>query len=233
MHSQPFPSILSRTRKPATRPFVTENARGLDVIGGSLQSRGWDMQFRVLLAIMMTCCTSVDAQQIPTDLLACEPGCFEVLPSSFILDCREGFGRPFTIWVSAWGRNWFGPLRYEGPIEVSIQARQPSGYEPLPLLLQIRTDQGAGQCRSDEGVIYWQTFGSQSCVADSMWITFPPTHLLLPLGATYWVQMVGLIQAQPTRGSSPFWRCLQVRSSSGVSAGSWGQVKALYRDATR
>lgn len=172
--------------------------------------------------------------QIPTDLVACGPACSEVLPSGFIIDCRDELGRD-KIWSSAWGRSWYGPLRNTGSIEVSIEARPPTDSEPLPLFVEIRTDQGAAQCRSDIGAPTRLTYGTESCHPDSLWVTLPRYDLSwLPLDATYWVQVVGFLLVTPVRMSSPFVSCIRVKAfPTAVVSGSWGQVKGLYREGAR
>lgn len=172
--------------------------------------------------------------QAPLDFLTCGPSCSEVLPSSLIIDCRDELGRD-KLWSSAWGRSWYGPLSNIGPIEISIEARAHPGYERLPLFVEIRTDQGAAQCRSDIGAPTWLIYGTESCHPDSLWSTLPRIDLSwLPLGTTYWVQVVGFLVVNPTPKSSPFVGCVRVRAfPSAIASGSWGQVKQLFRDATR
>jgi hypothetical protein len=151
-----------------------------------------------------------------------------------IFDCREGIFDPLKVWVSTWGRIWVGPLRNVGPIEVSIQARRYEDDPVLPLFIEIRSDALAAECRSAQGAVYWQTYGTKSCDPDSMWITFPRTELAIPLGTTYWVQLTGFLQVRPIWASSPFWRCLQVRAfPDAVVPGTWGHVKTLYKDAAK
>jgi hypothetical protein len=183
-----------------------------------------------LVAMTLALLTGVSAEQVPTETLACAAVCSEEGPSELILDCREGITDPFKIWISSRGRSWIGPLRYVGPIEVSIQARPWQGRETLPLYIQTRSDSWAAECKSLDGTLYWQTYGTLSCDPDSMWITFPPTELAIPLGTIYWVQLVGFRRLLPTEAVSPFWRCLRVRATpTAVVAHDWGRVKALYR----
>jgi hypothetical protein len=188
---------------------------------------------RILLAAIVALCSATGASEIPTDLLACEPVCLEVQPSSFIFDSQEEFG-DWLWWNSPWGRAWVGPIRYVGPIEVSVQAR-PSHGEVLPLFVGLRFDPGAGQCRSFSAGPTWQTYGTSSCDPGSLWITFPRAELTsVPLDTTYWVQVEGFLTVQPVRASSPYWRCIRVRAyPDALVAKTWGHVKALYRDATR
>ena len=174
-------------------------------------------------------CSAVHAQA-PTDVVLCDPGCSEVLPSGIIIDCRDELGRE-KLWTSAWGRSWYGPLRNTGPIEVSIEARPPATYEPLPLFVEIRADPGAAQCRSDIGAPTRLTYGTMSCHPDSQWVTLPRYDLSwLAPDAHYWVQVVGFLIGTPVRISSPFVGCLRVRAfPSAIAPSSWGQIKNLYR----
>jgi hypothetical protein len=162
----------------------------------------------------------------PTDLFVCGQQCYEVRPSGFTFDCN-----PTLTWTSAWGRSWFGPLRYVGPVEVSIQARPEwPAEQTLPLYIEIRADSNAG-CVSRSGGLFWQTYGTVSCEPDSTWIRFPRTTLPLDVGREYWVQLFGLYQAQPVVLSSPYWRCLRVQAFpvNGVAMKNWGTIKALYK----
>lgn len=168
--------------------------------------------------------------QTPTDVVLCEPACSEVLPSGFIIDCRDELGRN-KLWASAWGRSWYGPLRNIGPIEVSIEARPPATYEPLPLFVEIRADQRAAQCISDIGAPTRLTYGTMSCHPDSLWVTLPQYDLSwMPHDATYWVQVVGFLLVTPSRMSSPYVGCIRVKAfPSAVISSSWGQIKSLFR----
>jgi len=142
------------------------------------------------------------------------------------------------LWSSAWGRSWYGPLRYVGPIEVAVQARPwvlvdsipGPRYEPLPLLVEIRTDPRAAQCQSDVGGMSRSTFGTTSCDPDSLWTVFPITELPLPLNSEYWIQTLGLLVLYPERASSPFVGCVRVTAfPSSIAEATWGRVKRLYQ----
>lgn len=162
----------------------------------------------------------------PTELLVCGQQCYEERPTGFVFDCS-----PTLSWTSAWGRNWFGPLRYVGPVEVSIQARPWLPPEQtLPLYIEIRADNSAS-CVSRSGALFWQTSGTRSCDVDSTWIRFPRTTLPLALGREYWIQLSGFYQALPIQLSSPFWGCLRVQAFpiDAVVARSWGTVKHFYQ----
>lgn len=189
------------------------------------------MHRSAFLALLLALAPSAQAQ-VPTELEACGPNCSELFPSSFVLDCREEYGQ-WLLYRSPWGRAWVGPIRYVGPLEVSIQARPGLFDEILPLIVQIRTDRGAAQCRSDTGGPSWWTYGTTGCHPDSLWATFPRVELVgIPIDTLYWVQVEGFLTlGQDGRVyASPYWRCIRVRAfPTMVSTSSWGHVKALYR----
>src|SRR5262249_21288155 len=111
------------------------------------QSRRSDVgSIALALILLIAFNVGLNASEIPTDLLACGPYCRELLPSAFMIDCRDELGHDM-FWTDAWDRSWYGPLRYVGPIEVAVQAR-PWGppEQPLPLFIGIRRDPRAVQC---------------------------------------------------------------------------------------
>lgn len=201
------------------------------VPAGGLMLR--DRMIRCVVGSSLISCLAARAQ-VPTDVVLCGPSCSEVLPSGFIIDCRDELGHN-KLWTSSWGRSWYGPLRNTGPIEISIEARPPTGYEPLPLFVEIRADQRAAQCISDIGAPTRLTYGTTSCHPDSLWVRLPQFDLSwMPTDATYWVQVVGFLLVTPARMSSPYVGCIRVRAfPSSVISSSWGHIKGLYRDATR
>lgn len=98
------------------------------------------------------------AQGQPSELIACAPSCFEV-NAGLMLGCDE------MVWTQIVGRAWWGPLTWQGPIQISIQARHLVAelYETIPLYIDLRTDTRAGDCVSQVGgVLRWQTLGSQA-----------------------------------------------------------------------
>jgi len=171
---------------------------------------------------------SAQAADIPSDLLTCTSTCSEERPSAFILDCPDGSGHNEILWSSAWGRSWYGPLKYVGPIEIAIQARPwPVATETLPLYVEIRVDGWAAECRSLSGGITRAIYGANSCEPDSLWTTLPRRELPIRINTTYWVQLVGFLGPQ---GSSPFVACLRVNATpSPVLARTWSSVKRLYQ----
>jgi len=189
------------------------------------------MHRSAFVALVLVLSSSSHAQ-VPAELLACGADCSELETSSYVFACREEFGE-WLVYRSPWGRAWVGPIRYVGAFEVSIQARAGMFDEILPLFVQIRTDPGAAQCRSETGGPTWQTFGTRGCDPDSLWVTFPRVELVgVPLDTPYWVQVEGFLsRGQGGRVyASPYWRCIRVRAfPTMVSTNSWGHVKALYR----
>ena len=171
---------------------------------------------------------SAQAADIPSDLYTCGSTCSEVIPSAYIFDCPDESGHNEIVWSSAWGRSWYGPLKYVGPIEIAIQARPwPLAPETMPLYVEIRVDEWAAQCRSFTGGIVRSIYGTNSCEPDSLWTALPRRALPIPINTTYWVQLIGFLGPQ---GSSPFVACLRVDATpSSVMTSSWGSVKRLYR----
>jgi len=181
----------------------------------------------VVFIVALACRSSAHAADIPSDLVACGSTCSEEQSSAFILDCPDESGHNEMIWSSAWGRSWYGPLKYVGPIEIAIQARPWPSAQPLPLYVEIRVDGWAAQCRSLSGGITRSIYGTSSCDPDSLWTALPRRELPIPINTTYWVQLEGFLGPQ---GSSPFVACLRVSATpSSVATRTWGSVKSLYR----
>ncbi len=173
--------------------------------------------------------------EIPTELFTCGRQCYEIEPHAIMIDCQSS-----GYWLTSNGRNWWGPLRCVGPIQIAIQAR-PLGppVETLPLYVEIRGGEATPTCEQMPGKLVWQTYGTSSCDADSMWVVSPVIDLLgmnAPLNGTYWIQLVGFERLGPNppnpegSAASPFRGCLRVTSLlTGVREVSWGSMKTLYR----
>lgn len=67
---------------------------------------------------------ALQAQGQPVELFACEPWCREARGGR-LLDCFNP--GPALQWTEIVGRAWWGPLTWQGPIRISMQAR------PLPV----------------------------------------------------------------------------------------------------
>lgn len=169
--------------------------------------------------------------QAPTELFQCGPGfCYEYLPCCAIVDCDLTVG-----WESWEGAHWWGPLRYIGPIQISVEARPWSApTRQLPLYFLVRNDAGAGRCEYRTGNLIWETYGTLRC--DSLWVDSPA--IVLPniaMGSEYWIQTLALTQFGPDPTSvddaySAFRRCIRVRPiTTAVDSKTWGQIKVLYR----
>ena len=183
----------------------------------------------VALVALVLHLSRVAVAQPPTDFVACEPVCREEEPYGIMVGCE-----PWVLWEANIGRTLWGPLRCGGPIEVSIEARSlPEPVEAIPLYLEVRSDAGTDRCLPVAGGLIWQTTGTRSC--DSLWVTSQLLDLHLPIGTTYWIQMIGFRRLGPhppdAAAESPFVRCLRVRAlPMGVENTTWSLVKTLYRD---
>ena len=167
------------------------------------------------------------AQGQQTELFACTPYCREVM-AAVLLDCD-----PPLIWTEVPGRAWWGPLTWQGPIQISIQARPVARLEPMPLYFELRLDSdSARNCIPySGGAIRWETLGTSSC--DSLWVHSEPINVPLEPGTRYWVQSNGFSKVDGEGNlvaSSPYVRCIWIRRAPvAVASWSWSRVKALYR----
>lgn len=175
---------------------------------------------------------ALQAHGQPAELFACDPWCREAY-GGFLLGCLDP--GPALMWSEVVGRVWWGPLTWQGPIRISIQARPLSveRYETLPLYFELRSDDdSARNCIPLGGnAIRWQTFGVDSC--DSLWVHSPPIDLAVEPGTKYWVQATGFARLENDgrwTASSPYIRCIWIRrATDAVASWSWSRVKALYR----
>lgn len=189
------------------------------------------MRFRQLVAAaaVMLAQTATQAIGQPTELTECTPTCQEGLQIMRLFDCEPVMG-----WVGSVGRQWYGPLRAAGTIQVSVQARPFEGdIITLPLFIELRMDLGPlDDCRSISGNLVWETRGSSNC--DSTWVTSPPIDLthLLGDGTTYWVQLEGFATWDSQlriSAASPGTACVRVTSvGTSVVATTWSHVRKLY-----
>jgi hypothetical protein len=138
------------------------------------------------------------------------------------------------VWTEVVGREWWGPLRWQGPIQISIQARPLSiqYYETIPLYIELRADDAAINCIPYGGnAIRWQTLGTSSC--DSLWVHSEPINFAIEPGSEYWVQATGFARLDNDGrwvASSPYVRCIWIRPARvAVVSRSWSLVRALYR----
>ena len=184
------------------------------------------------LALWGTTASGLRAQ--PTQLDTCgvaECRDFPFLLGAFV-DCP---GYDWLWFGGPVGREWWGPLRYTGPIQVSLQIAPflLPGDVRAPLLLQVRTDADAAECRTAAGTLLWSTYAEGSCPPDSLWETSPLFDLatLVGLGNPYWIQVEGTGNAgHDGHRGSPLLACLRVRAFPiAVTATHWGTVKSLYK----
>jgi hypothetical protein len=169
----------------------------------------------------------------PIEFISCGSSCFEIASLPIIVDCD-----PPRSWASLVGRMVWGPLTNAGPIRVSVMAH-PWSDNDYPLYVEVRPFYAfQGSCSIEPGSIIWATHGTASCDPDSGWVTSPWIHLpawWLPLGDTYWFQLLGLATigepGGPTEArNSPAIRCVRVESQgSALLTATWSRTKALYR----
>ncbi len=190
-----------------------------------------------LAALLLASATALDAHSLraepPSEGVFSGPHCSAGQPSLILFGCGLP---PWGIWVNWVGQTVWGPLQYAGQFQVSIQAKSVEWLvdKAVPLYVEIRVDEWASQCRADPGVLYWWTDGTPSCAVDSMWVTSPPIELPVPVGTTYWLQLVSFFQdgsiEYPRGVSSPYVRDVRVtRDPTAVLPSDWGFVKSLYR----
>ena len=173
------------------------------------------------------------ARSQPTELFECNPWCREAFGGVYF-DCGP---EPLLglRWDEVVGRQWYGPLRWEGPIKVRIEARPlPHQLVPttLPLYVELRSPDGARDCRSDTGTTVWWTEGTSSC--DSLWVESGVINTAFPVGFEYWLSLSAFISSDSLglRASSPFVRCVELRRAQvAVQPVTWGRVKQLYQTA--
>jgi hypothetical protein len=173
------------------------------------------------------------ARTQPTELFECSPRCIEASGAVYF-DCGES--PPLGIrWDEVGGRQWYGPLRWEGPIVIRIEARPlPRSLVPitLPLYVELRGPEGARECRSEGGNAVWWTYGTSSC--DSLWVESGTISTAYPVGAEYWLSLSAFRSADHLGryASSPFVRCIELRRAQvAVQSLTWGRVKQIYQTA--
>ncbi len=184
----------------------------------------------VIGALLMIPGLALPAQGQPAELFACDPWCREGR-GAIMLDCLDP--GPALLFAEIVGRAWWGPLTWQGPIQISIQARPVALLETIPLYIELRPDDDtARNCIPIGGnAIRWQTLGvGGSC--DSLWVHSDPIDVPLEQGTRYWVQATGfwVMDGRNPVASSPFVRCIWIRrATDAVVSWSWSRVKALYR----
>jgi hypothetical protein len=127
-----------------------------------------------ILCLALWGTTASGSRAQPTQLDTCgvaECRDFPFLLGAFV-DCP---GYDWLWFGGPVGREWWGPLLYTGPIQVSLQiAPFPfPGNVRAPLLLQVRTDADAAECRTAAGTLLWSTYSEGGCPPDSLWETSP------------------------------------------------------------
>jgi hypothetical protein len=138
---------------------------------------------------------------------------------------------PTGSWTLYMGRVAWWPLRYVGPIMISVDSRR--GYEPQGLPLYVECvplathPPGLGYC-DGVGTVIMRVRGHTECDAVETGGPFDLSYMLSP-GDLYVIRAYFLSDLERVT-HSPYFRSIRVEPAPmAIEPATWGMVKGLYR----